>query len=149
MYKPRRSCDGCASQWSISSKKDCVFLEMAKQCGKTEDGNAKFDWDKKISFKLGDSDIGEILSVLNGMKPAVGPFDSQKGKHKGLFHSNQNGNSVLYFGKDDQGVLRIHLSVKRSDQPNICVASHNITIGESCILKTILERAVVVCYNWN
>ena len=119
IYRARNSGDGAASQWSLGSKKDCVFLEMATQrTKKTTDGNASFDWDNKLRFKLGEHDLGEILAVLVGMKKGVGPLkgDGQTGQHKGLFHSNKNGNAILYFGRDKSGTLRIHLSVKKNDE---------------------------------
>ena len=95
LYKAKNDGDGAASQWTLSSDKDSVFLEMANQKKDKDDkGNARFDWENKIRFKLGESDIGEILAVLTGLQKGVGPpvktdtgFDS-KTKHKGLYHSN-------------------------------------------------------------
>lgn len=145
-YKAKNNGTGSASQWSIGSSKDCVFLEMANQQGKDKNGNAKFDWENKIRFKLGESDIGEILSVLICDKNGVGPFDTQKNRYKGLFHSNQNGNSILYFGKDKNNILRIYLSAKRGNDKT--VVQHTITQGESCILRTLLCRAIEIMYRW-
>lgn len=147
LYKARNDGNGAASQWSISSKKESVFLEMANQEGKDEKNNARFAWDKKICFKLGEPDIGEILSVLAGLQQAVGPFDSSTEKHKGLFHTNPNGNAVLYFGKDKYGKFNIYLSVKRDGEQS--VVRHSMTNGESCVLGTLLRRAIEVMYRWN
>ena len=146
LYKARSDGNGAASQWNLGSKKDCVFLEMANQAGKDVKGNARFDWDNKIRFKLGDADIGEILAVLVGLQDGVGPLDTAKGKHKGLFHSNPNGNAVLYFGKDEHGKFRIYLSVKKGEGKT--VVQHAISKGEACVLSTLLRRAVEVMYNW-
>ena len=146
LYKARGDGNGAASQWNLGSNKDCVFLEMANQQGKDDGGNAKFNWDNKIRFKLGEADIGEILSVLVGLQDAVGPFDTTKGKHKGLFHSNPSGNAILYFGKDDNGRFRIYLSVKKDN--NKSVVEHSISKGEACILSTLLSRAIEVMYRW-
>lgn len=146
LYRANNNGNGAASQWSLGSKKDCVFLEMANQKGKDDKGNAKFDWDNKIRFKLGETDIGEILAVLVGLQDGVGPLDTTKNKHKGLFHSNQNGNAILYFGKDEYGKFRIHLSVKKND--NKSVVQHSISKGEACILSTLLRRAIEVMYRW-
>lgn len=146
LYKAKGDGNGAASQWNLGSKKDCVFLEMANQQGKDDKGNASFDWGNKIRFKLGEADIGEILAVLVGLQDAVGPFDINKKKHKGLFHSNPNGNAILYFGKDEHGGLRIYLSVKKDD--NKSVVQHFINKGEACILSTLLRRAIEVMYRW-
>lgn len=147
LYKAKGSGDGSASQWGLGSKNDCVFLEMANQKGKDDSGNARFDWDNKIRFKLGESDIGELLAVLVGIQDGVGPFDASKKKHKGLFHSNPNGNAILYFGKDQYGKFRIYLSVKRGEEKN--TVHHAITKGEACILSTLLRRAIEIMYRWN
>lgn len=145
LYKPRGDASGAASQWNLGSKKDCVFLEMANQTGKDDSGNARFDWSNKIRFKLGEPDIGEFLAVLSGLQDAVGPFSG--GKHKGLFHSNKNGNAVLYFGKDEHGRFHIHLSVKKgNDQP--VVAKHAMSKGEACILGSLLRNAIKAMYRW-
>lgn len=146
-YKAHNEGNGSASQWNLGSNKDSVFLEMANQKGKDNKGNANFDWDNKIRFKLGVSDIGELLAVLVGLQAGVGQFDTSKKKHKGLYHSNSNGNSILYFGKDDIGRFRIYLSAKRGDERT--VVQHTITKGEACILSTLLRRAVEVIYMWD
>lgn len=147
LYKARNDGTGAASQWNLGSDKDCVFLEMTKQKGKDDNGNARFDWDNKIRFKLGESDIGEILAVLTGLQNGVGPFDTEKKKHKGLFHSNPNGNAILYFGKDESGRFRIYLSVKRDEEKKF--VTHTISKGEACILGTLLRRAIEVMYLWH
>ncbi|RLC89049.1 MAG: hypothetical protein DRJ03_00365 [Chloroflexi bacterium] len=146
LYKAKGDGNGAASQWNLGSQKDCVFLEMANQKGKDDKGNARFDWDNKIRFKLGEADIGEILAVLVGLQDGVGPFDTAKSKHKGLFHSNQSGNAILYFGKDEHGRFRIYLSVKRGDEKT--VVQHAMSKGEACVLSTLLRRAVEVMYRW-
>lgn len=146
LYKARGDGNGAASQWNLSSDKMSVFLEMANQRGKDDKGNARFDWDTKIRFKLGDADIGELLAVLVGLQNGVGPFDTDKNKHKGLFHSNQNGNAILSFWKDDYGRFHIYLSVQRGEEKT--VVQHTITKGEACVLSTLLRRAIEVMYRW-
>ncbi len=146
LYKALNDGNGAASQWNLSSGKDCVFLEMTNQKGKDNKGNARFSWDNKIIFKLGDADIGEILSVLTGLQNSVGPFDFSTKKHKGLFHSNQSGNAILYFGKDKNERYRIYLSVKKNGKKS--VAQHTISKGEACVLGILLRRAIEVMYRW-
>lgn len=145
-YKARNSGDGAASQWDLSADKGCVFLEMAHQQGKDEKGNASFDWPNKICFKLGLPDIGEILAVLCGVQKGVGPLDTERGKHKGLFHSNNTGNAILNFGKDDKGTFHIRLSVKKDEGQT--VVQHTLTKGEVCVLGILLRRAVEAICRW-
>ncbi len=147
LYKAKNNNNGAASQWSIASQKDCVFLEMSNQIGRNDDNNAKFDWENKIIFKLGESDIGEILSVLTGCQDGVGPFDQSKNKHKGLFHSNKNGNAIMYFGNDQNNILRIYLSVKKDNSQS--VVQHTISQGEARVLYILLCRAIEIMYRWD
>lgn len=146
LYKAKNSGDGAASQFNIGSDKDCVFLEMANQKGKDGNGNANFDWGNKIRFKLGVSDIGEFLAVTTGVKDGVGPFDTGNKKHKGLYHANQSGNAILYFGKDKNGRFQIYLSVKRDNKQTI--VKHAMTDGEVCVLGVLLRQAVEIIHKW-
>jgi len=146
LYKAKRDGGGAASQWCVSSKKDSVFLEMADQKGKDSNNNPTFNWDKKIKFKLGVSDLGELLAVLRGIQSGVGPVDKDQNKHKGLFHQNDNGNSVLYFAKDDRNILRMCLSTKKGDERTR--VQHAISTGEACVLETLLSRAVEIIHGW-
>ena len=148
IYKPKKDGSGSASQWNISGERDCLFLEMSSQNGKNESGNPKFDWDNKIIFKLSESDIGEILAVLSGKQAGIGPFSTERGKHKGLFHSNQRGNAILGFARDEsKACFKIYLSAKRDGDKTAC--AHNITNGEACILETLLRRSVEILYKWD
>lgn len=149
LYKGRNDGNGAASQFALSSNKDCIFLEMAKQeKDKDDKGNFKFDWYNKIRFKLGENDIGEILAVLVGLQNSVGPFDTSKNKNKGLFHSSEKGNAILHFGKDkDHGRFNIYLSVKRDNEQT--VVRHTISNGEACILSTLLRRAIEIINRWH
>lgn len=147
LYKAKQDGNGAASQWTIGSKKDCVFLEMSNQKGKDDDGNARFDWDNKIRFKLGESDIGELLAVLVGIQTGVGAFDKAKDKNKGLFHSNKSGNAILYFAKNQHGTFNIYLSVKVGEKKS--VVQHTISKGEACVLSTLLRHAIEIMYKWN
>lgn len=146
LYKARNDGSGSASQWNLSSAKDCVFLEMTNQKGKDDNGNARFDWNNKIRFKLGSADIGELLAVMVGLQSGIGPFDPTKKNHKGLYHSSAMGNAILHFRKDDLGKFHIFLSVKRGEEKT--VVQHTITKGEACILSTLLRRATEVMYRW-
>jgi len=145
IYKPKRDGCGSASQWNLGSEKDCVFLEMASQ--NNDDQAGKFDWENKLIFKLGETDIGEILSVLAGGQVGVGPLDRDKGKHKGLFHSNPKGNAVMYLVKDkDLNCFKLCLSIKRDNKRTACM--HNITRGEAYVLEVLLKQAVRVMAKW-
>lgn len=150
VYRAKNSGDGSASQWSLGSKKNCVFLEMANQKGNNEKGNANFDWENKLPFKLGESDIGEILAVLSGLKKGVGPPTTKDGKpsNKGLFHSNDKGNAILHFAEDDSQKIWVRLSVQKKGEEAKKI-THCMSQGEACVLHTLLRRAIEVMYRWH
>src|SRR5690606_2561671 len=75
-----------------------IFWVITQQTGTDSNDNATFGWNddnKKVIFKLGEVDIGEILAVLNGVK-------TQVGSDKGLFHQNDKGNTSFQFTYSDK-----------------------------------------------
>jgi len=99
---------------------NCFFLEMARQSGQTagEKGkrrHARFDWENKITVKLGFTDVCELMAVLEGRKAEAG-----NGK-RGIYHAAGNSNTIITFKKrpDAPGYL-LGLSRKSSgsDVPN-------------------------------
>lgn len=147
LYKAKNDGQGAASQWNLGSKRNCVFLEMARQDGKDSNNNARFDWDKKLIFKLGIADIGEILATLVGLQTGVGALDTQSGRYKGLYHSNEKGNAILRFDKNEGGRFHIRLSIKRGEAQDMI--HHSISSGEACVLSVLLRRAIEVMYRWH
>ncbi|KKL97904.1 hypothetical protein LCGC14_1829800, partial [marine sediment metagenome] len=96
VYRARKNNGGVAAQFDFNPQSKLLFLEMAAQTGKQDkNNNALFDWPNKIAFKLGIVDIGELLCVLIGKQTGVGRFDD--GRYRGLYHENENGNSMLFF----------------------------------------------------
>jgi len=150
LYKPRNGGGGCASSWDFSTKHQCVFVEMAKQNTTNDDnGNATFDWKSPIRVKLGVSDIGEIMSVLEKRQNGVGVLSNTHSKHKGLFHRNDKGNAVLSFETGQTTGYNLRISSKKNDDKDPVVFSHSITNGEACVLLSLLRAAVVSIYKWN
>lgn len=91
---------------------NCFFLEMAaqKQVADRKGGGsdyATFDWDRRITVKLGFADICELLAVLEGKAEHVG------GERKGLFHATGAGNTIIGFARDaERGGYHLSLSRK-------------------------------------
>lgn len=144
-YKARRSHDGVASQFDFNPQTKLLFLEMAAQTGQQDNkGNALFDWKNKIAFKLGITDIGEILCVLIGRQTGVGRFDDDR--YKGLYHENENGNSMLFFEKGKNGGFYMRLSIKRGEEK--IQLSQTLTNGEGIVLSTLLRCVIEAKYEW-
>lgn len=150
IYKPNKDMAGASSQFCFSKDKECVFLEMAKQLQeKGTEGFSLFDWKNKIVYKLGTIDLAEILLVLRGVKNGAGPTEKDNTeKYKGLFHSNENGNSILKFEKGKYDGYYLGLNIKRGDSAPISI-KHSITSAEGMILQILLCRAIELIYDWN
>lgn len=139
-YKAQRDSSGAASQWDLNLKDEAVFFTMSNQLNmQDEKGNSTFDWEHKSVFKLGIQDIGELLAVLEGKKDGVGPYDNQQ-KHKGLYHSWKDINSVLYFTRGREVGFFVSLSVKKGEQQNR--VRHSLTDGEGSSLHVFLKKSL-------
>lgn len=144
IFKPRKTKDGCASQWQLNKEKQCVFLEFANQ-NKTDENT--FDWQNKTTMKLGISDIGEILATFLGMQDGIGLKD-EKGRYKGLYHQTSKGNTILQLAKGNNGGYFIRLSGKLNEEKEAKVYQHAITFGEAAVLRSLLNCAVERIYEW-
>lgn len=74
IYKPlAKDSMGAALQFSYDATKQSVYLEAARQKGpKLEIGSKEqFDWDNKIVFKLGVTDVGHLSMLFVGKKLEV------------------------------------------------------------------------------
>jgi hypothetical protein len=149
IYKAKPDGSGAASQFEFSKDKGCVFFEIAAQLPtKDENGNATFNWKKKLVFKLGVTDMGELLSVLDGVKNGAGPKEKDNDKYKGLFHSNKDGNAVLKFEKGMYAGYYIGLSVKKGTDASINF-KHAISDGEAVVLSILLTEAIKGLFDWH
>lgn len=149
IYKPRKEGGGCASSWELNVAKGCMFMAMAPQVGKMEgEDKAKFAWkEQKKQIKLGLADIGELISVLQRRQDGVGP--QRDGKHKGLYHKSQAGSTTLAFDKATQGTgWFIRMGVQKAGEKVVSL-SHAVTLGEGCVLLTLLTRAVELILRWS
>lgn len=161
VYKPNKSNAGSASRLElkiISDEKEGregkkfntrdveLYWVATKQTGVDGNGNASFAWAddaKSVTLKIGETDIGEFLAVLNNKKPIAGVVD---GKFKGIYHQNDKGSTSFVLEKNDNGYnVR---AAKKIGQNTPIIITHQITVGEGEILKVLLELAVKQTYQW-
>jgi hypothetical protein len=148
IYKPKTTGDGAASAWQLSFKKDnkynpwMFFLVTAKQDGADENGNAKFNWKEgALTVKLGDADLGEIISLLEGRKDKLGTNGS-------LFHQTPSGgNKVVKMEASDYG-FNLSVSAQDENKNRLGPVYHTITHGEASLLLVLLKKAVERIYGW-
>ena len=144
-HKPKSEGGGCASKWQLSDKKHeskyepyRPFLVLAAQSGKDEHGNSRFDWQNAVKVKLGESDIGEMLAVLDGIQTAAGA--TKKGT--GLFHQSPSGGNKSINFEQSKGGEGYYLRVSaQSQNREVVTLSHKLTHGEGRLLKLFLEHS--------
>lgn len=156
IYKPKKTGDGSASRLQFKVKDEqygpraYLFWEASQQDGFSDDKNAKFKWtDKtgKITMKLEETDIGELLAVFNGVKDFVGTEPT-----KGLYHQHEHGNTVMCLTRQRQEgkptVFYFKLSSKRTGEKMALAIQHIITLAEAMIIRTLLQDALSRMYGW-
>ncbi len=147
-YHPTQSGGGAAARLEFHparpDRDGCFFLEMARQ--KTvaaRDGNgrqaATFDWEKKITVKLGLGDVCSLLLVLEGKSEQVG---NGRG---GLFHDTPDANTVIQLRRQTEPVAGLALEVSRkakradADVQRVRVL---LTEGESLGVRCVFQHAI-------
>lgn len=104
-----------------------------------------FDAKASIPFQLGLNDIGEMFTVLDGIKEGIGNFDSEKKMWSGLFHKsskNEKWFTRVGMNKTDRGLM---LSVYRKNDGEQKM-SVGLSIGEACMLKRFFESYLPGCF---
>lgn len=121
---------------------ECSWKESGPLCFLSvmpESGERKFDSKKKITTKLGLSDLGEILTVLRNIKQGVGPQDGDR--YKGLYHQSTNANTVINFTTKDKGDgYYLNVSTKKDNNQNKLGLS--LTLGEGEVLRIFIEEVI-------
>lgn len=146
-YRPNKSGNGAAIALQLSYKKDNefdkyqLFLIGANQLKDNDsNGNAQFDWKSPITVKLGENDLGEILSVLEGRKDFVGPKGS-------LFHQTPGGGSkVVGFSMSENG-YSLSLSAQDKDK-NIKKVFMNLSHAEASVMCVLIKRGIEKMFMW-
>jgi hypothetical protein len=107
------------------------------QKGAGHDTPASFDWDNRLTAKLGFLDVGEILTVLEGRRPAVG---NGRG---GLFHASGDGNTVIDFrSSEDPAGYSVGLSRKANADAQPVRMQILLTEAEAAGLRCILQQGL-------
>lgn len=158
-YKPTKDGKGAASRLEVKIvSKDIdkdgkkfelrevqTFWVSAPQIGMDADDNASFAWsqtndDRVITVKIGESDIGEILAVLNGRK-------KNTGGERGIYHQHPNGSTGFNLEQSERGGYKVRIS-KKDKSGKVSAIVHSLSTGEGEILKVLLESVIRQSYQW-
>jgi len=126
------------------SKKDlgAVFIQMAPVAGKND-----YDWDNKITFACGLSDIAKILeTITNPPAPDAEPVSIFHDTHAGTERKGELTKSLLINrGKTGYG---FYFTLYQNEGQNKRSVSIPISDGEALIMKALLERASCRILAW-
>jgi hypothetical protein len=148
-YHPNGAGNGTAMQLELklsrreSDRYNCFFMEMAQQ--KTSAGRdgerrvaATFDWERKLTVKLGFTDVCELLTVLEGRAEKVG------GQRSGLYHENGKACTVIGFQKNtEKGGYLVSLSRKDKASGQVAKMFMALSEAEATGLRCVLQGSLV------
>ncbi|MEI8243229.1 MAG: hypothetical protein WCI17_08190 [bacterium] len=151
-YHPTQSGGGAAARLDFHparpDRDGCFFLEMARQktlAAHTGNGRqaATFDWENKITVKLGLTDVCSLLLVLEGKCEQAG---NGRG---GLFHDTPEANTVINLRHQAAPAagfaLEISRKPKRADgelQRTRVVLTEGEGIGLRCVFQGAIHSLV-------
>lgn len=143
-YHPNGRNKGAAARFELRLNRpgetsyDCFFLEMAPQkTAGTRESSATFDWDNKITVKLGFMDICEFLSVMERQTKSVG------GKNNSLYHQTNGASTLIGFkARDDGRGFWLGLSKKKKGDQSSSKVSLALSSIEAIGLKNIFQAGL-------
>ena len=164
VYKPNKSGSGAASRLEMKVVEEQreglkgnsflyrdgqLFWVSSPQTGTDSKGNATFAWSvsgdtQSITLKMGETDVGEVLAVLNNEKEEAG---QSGGKFSGIYHQTSKGSTTFNFKKADGKGYYIRLA-KKPNGGSLTEVKHTLSLGEAQVLKVLLERAIQQKYQW-
>lgn len=142
IYKANKNKSGAVLQVKLANKRDCMFFELAKQVNEM-DSSEPYDWkNTKITIKLGENDIGSLLSLFNGTLP----LSSEPRKEDlMLYHQNSKGNKVIKFKKQVRGYY-MQVSMKEGDRQDRIQLP--ISWADAELIKVALTRGYEIMLGW-
>lgn len=142
IYKANKRNNGAVAQFKIAHLKDCMFLELAKQVRDMDDPKP-YDWENsRITIKLGETDIGKLLSLFNGTMPLS---DDPKKEDLMLFHKRESGNKVIKIKKQERGY---YLKVSIDEDGRKDAIAIPISWDEAELVKIALSRGYEIILGW-
>lgn len=135
-WKARKEGGGAALffEYKTDSNRSC-FVSMMPQ------GGSRKEWskDKRINVKLGLSDIGALLAVINGATNGCGTLKGDR--WSGLYHESPNGgnSSIQFHIYEKTGGFIFGLSRQGQQGADVERLSVGLTIQEVQLLRVFLE----------
>lgn len=149
-YHPSPKGTGAALQLDLrlngagEDRYDCFFLEMANQKQAAAEGekgrrHASFDWEKKVTVKMGFSDVCELLTVLEGRREQAG------NGQQGMYHQTTDTNTLISFRRSaEQGTYLLNVSKRKSDGAQLFKGFIALSEAEAVGLRAVFQSSLVL-----
>lgn len=148
IHKANKNTTGACMQLRMHRDNECAFMELARQIDDM-DSKAPYDWANKIMIKLGESDIGKLLSVIRGT------WRTKKGDGLDLYHESQKGNKRISFAPQtnpDYPGFYLKVSCAENDKDGKPLPLKQVALpispDEAELMRLALERAYLLLLNW-
>jgi hypothetical protein len=127
-WKPYQG-KGAAVITSYDEDRQLFFMKLIP-----EEGEKNFNNEMAINFKIGDSDLGEIIAVLSGRKNGVGQLKDNE--YKGLYHQVKEvgSNTVLNLVRKEEGADGYSLRLSKKKGEKSLARGISLTSGEASLL---------------
>ena len=116
-----------------------LMIEVANATGQTDSrGNPIYDWDGKVTMKLSDTDIQQILNGLQGASCQI-IHDPNKARSEG---DGRLAKSCLQVNKGER--FGYFMTISRGESKVKCPLSDT----DAATLGLLMRRAVIRIYGW-
>ena len=143
IYKANPKGTGAVAQFKMANNNDCMFLEVANQCGGQKD-DKPYDWANKIIVKLGEPDICKMLAYFRLHQP---------GSPLKLYHQTPGGGNkgIELKWQEYNGRQSYYLSVTHQKEKGGALNRVGIPIGldEIEYLEIGFKKALGIILNWD
>lgn len=112
-----------------------VFAEVAPAKGKNAENNTIYDWDKKISIKLGVVDLSKMAYAL------------QYGQSCDLVHQYDGGTKTIRLQRTDSGSPYFFTVLYKKGEAEDKI-SVPISSDEAYVLLTLFQKAITEIHGW-
>lgn len=135
--------------------KTYLFWTAAEPTGEKQSNKPTFCWDRtrfpgrQAVISLGESDIGQLLAVIDGYKSQAGAPVKNDPENCQIYHSNPKGSTTLTFrAVENNGFIKFQYSISQKLGEQVARVSSEMSMEEAQVLKILLQKYILTKYNW-
>lgn len=143
-FKPRKDGKGSSVTLNYNPDSNAVYLTMMPQSPNLPNGK-EFDYSQRSVYKLGTTDISQLLSVICGDVDGAGRFNDKENVWSGIYHSTGTDNSAtLYFYRyKNNNVDGYILTLSTTRGKKSSKYSMSISLSEARHMQVLLSHCLL------